>query len=252
MRRSVLLCLCFLCCSLTLGAAQNDINQMRSNVEEGYYAVAVRLGPNLIANYPENAEAHYLYSLALYLTGQNLPLARDTLDKALTLAPDTPEYTRLDGLIKAREGDTVGALGALEAAFSGSQRYEVAMDWGRVAWESGNFEEALRAYEAASATERGRAELWPYLNSGRILKSQGDLNAARSVLERAVEVYNAGEPEGVPSPGYVEAYFRLGEVYEAAGQFEEARTHYQSAANLDVNYGPARDALDRLRRRGFP
>lgn len=245
MRLLVLSCLLLFAWTL----AQTDLEQMQSNLNEGAYAAALRLGPGLLEQYPDNAEAHYLYALALYLDGDNLPLARETLNSARDLGEDEASYLRLDGLLKAREGDSVGALESLSAAFDANPSYGVAMDWGRVAWENGEFAAALAAYEAAATTEAGQTELWPYLNQGRILRSQDDAVAAEAALRRAIEVYDAREvvPNELPSPGYVEAWFRLGELYEAAGQLERARSHYESSLALDANYTPAREALESLR-----
>ena len=231
--------------------AQAELEQMQSNLDEGLYAAAVQLGPSLVEQYPERAEAHYLYASALYLSGENLPLAREVLTTATDLGGADARYSRLDGLLKAREGDSVGAITSLQTAFETDPTYQVAMDWGRVAWESGNFEAALTAYEAAATTETGVAELWPYLNRGRILESLEDYAGAEAALKQAIQVYDAREvaPGELPSPGYVEAWFRLGEIYEAVGQLEKASSHYQAASALDANYAPALEALEALGRR---
>ena len=51
--------------------AQRDVfDQMRMLLETGYYNSAARLnGPDLVARYPEEPEAYFLYARALYLTG---------------------------------------------------------------------------------------------------------------------------------------------------------------------------------------
>jgi tetratricopeptide (TPR) repeat protein len=124
----------------------------------------------------------------------------------------------------------------------------VAMDWGRVAWQDGLFDEALKAYQAATTTEQGQKELWPYLNRGRILQQvKGDANAAITAYQTAIDVFNANDP-GTPQapPGYVEAHFRLGELYESLSDKPLAKTYYEAALSLDQNYTPAKNALDRL------
>lgn len=246
--RVILVCLLL---GFSWALAQAELEQMRSNLGEGRYAAAVQLGPSLVERYPDDAEAHYLYASALYLSRENLPLARETLTTATNLGGADARYMRLDGLLKAREGDSVGAIKSLQTAFETDPSYQAAMDWGRVAWESGSFEDALAAYEAAATTEAGAAELWPYLNRGRILKSLEDYAGAEAALKQAIQVYDAREvaPGELPSPGYVEAWFRLGEIYEAVGQLERAASHYQASTALDANYAPALEALEALGRR---
>ena len=63
-------------------------------------------------------------------------------------------------------------------------------------------------------------------------------------------MFEAFDPGGArpPSPAYVEAFFRLGQTYEALEDFEQAATYYQAAQTTDPNYRPAREAIDRLSR----
>lgn len=58
------------------------------------------------------------------------------------------------------------------------------------------------------------------------------------------EANDPGNPR--PSPAYVETYFRLGEVYEALRDLDQAEIYYRSAHFADPTYGPALDALERL------
>ena len=226
--------------------AQTGLEQMRNNLAEGAYALAAQItGPNLVRDLPDSPEAHYLYAYALYLT-DDLEGARSELELALSLGPQPadPQYDRLNGLLRAREGDTEGALRLLKNAFVRSQDYAIAMDWGAEAWRAGRFEDALEAYAAASGTAQGQVELWPQLNSGRILDSQGDFEAAMEAFSRAIKVYDTNDDAtGLASPGVVQAYFLLGRAHEAKEAFDLAKVNYQAALNLDPNYRPAQDAL---------
>jgi len=240
---------------LSFGVAQISIADMRSYIEEGFYASAARVnGPSLVAAYPNDPEAHYLYAHALYLTG-NYAHAREELDQAMTLNPpaDDPDYELLNGLLRATEGNTEGALRSLRNAFIRSQAYDVAVAWGRVAWQAGDYETALEAYTAATTTEQGATEAWPWLNQGRMLKALGRYPEAIEAFQNAIRVFEASDlGVGQPSPGLVEAYFRLGEIYEALDDPREAKANYDSALGADPNYVPARAALDRLAGRSSP
>lgn len=236
-----------------LVAAQPAFDQMEDLIERGYYNSAAQLnGPELVEAYPDHARAHYLYAWSLYLTG-DMVSARRELEVALarTETAEDADLTHLNGLLRAAEGDVAGALRALQNAFVRSGSYDHAMDWGRMAWQFGRFPEALEAFEAAAMTADGTSSLWPHLNRGRILLYLGENQLAVDAFLQAISVFEATDPGGTrpPSPGYVEAFFRLGQAFEALGRFEDAEIHYRSARSTDPNYTPAATALDRLSRR---
>ncbi len=242
--------------ALAYGQAPS-LTEMQRYLDEGYYAVAAQVeGPKIVQEYPDSAEAHYLYSYALYLTG-NIAQAKQQLSEAFRLlgAQTRPSFDGLNGLLRAAEGDLVGAERLLQNAFLRSRSYEIAMDWGRVAWQQGNYNDALRAFSAAAETTEGQREPWPHLNQARLLSYQGRYQEAIAALNSALDVLEAtdtGGGDSLPSPAYVEAYYRLGEVYEAIGDFSQAESSYEAARSIDPNYAPAINALDRLKRRLIP
>jgi tetratricopeptide (TPR) repeat protein len=242
-----------------LGFAQTPLEQMRDLLARGYYNSAARvIGPGLVQAEPDSAEAHFLFSRSLYLTG-DYAASRAELDRALELSGRSadPDYNHLDGLLLAAEGDLAGALRLLENAFVRSRQYEHAMDWGRVAWQAYRLEEALEAYSAAADTGNGTRSPWSHLNRGRLLTFLGRTDAAIAAYRKAIEVFEVNDTgEARPSPAYVEAYFRLGEIYESLGGDEGsghylqlAVDHYRAALTGDPNYAPAVEALDSLSRR---
>ena len=250
--------LCAVAALLALSAyAQDALSEMRALLDGGsYYYAAQVAGPALVAANPEAPETHFLYSRALYLTGDAEGAAAQ-LEAARRLSgSDTPAYLWLDGLLAAAAGDLEEGERRLERAFSEGRTgeaaygtaYEMAMDWGRVAWQRGNAEGALSAFEAAAATERGQQEPWPELSRGRLLMYEGDFDGAVKAFERAITVFeeNDTSAEGLPSPAYVEAYYRLGQVYELTGDADTAARHYEFARISDPNYAPALEALARL------
>jgi tetratricopeptide (TPR) repeat protein len=248
--------LIFLIFLSSLALAQSSLEQLRQNLTDGYYASAAQIsGPAAIKEDANNPEAYFLYSKALYYT-ENYAAAREQFDKAASLAGEkaSPDYAHLNGLITAAQGDLTGAMSLLESAFSKSQDYSVAMDWGRIAWQAGDFDTALKAYEAAASTEQGRKEIWPSLNQGRLWQqSKGDNDRAVAAYKEAITIFEASDTGDAPvPPGIVEANFHLGEIYEEQGDILLAKSYYEAATSLDRNYGPAQNALIRLARTPAP
>ncbi len=238
---------------LGLAWGQGDpASAMRDLLARGYYNAAAQLeGPNLVQQRPDDPEAHYLYARAAWLT-DDLTTARRELDAALALVGSPPApYVHLNGLLRAAEGDAEGALRSLENAFLRSRDYQHGMDFGLIAWREGRLETALSAYAAAAATTRGQREPWPHLNRGRILARVGRTDEAVEAFEMAIEVFERSDPGGVgpPSAAYVEAFYRLGRLREAAGDLARAEQDYKAARSIDPNYTPAIQALDALTRR---
>lgn len=247
--RAVLLCL--LLASPAAFAQREAFDQMIDLLDKGYYNSAARLnGPELVANYPDDAEAHYLYARALHFTG-DLSGAGDQLAAAIALAGEEgPAFAHLGALLQAANGDPAGALRALKNAFLRTRDYDYAMDWARVAWQAAAYDEAIEAFQAAAQTAEGSRQMWPLLNMGRVLMLVGRLPEAIEAFNDAIDVFervDRGEA-GPGTPAYVEAYFRLGEAHEQLGELEQAETHYRAARTADPNYVPAITALDRLSR----
>lgn len=229
------------------------MDTMRDLLNRGYYNSAAHLnGPNLVESFPDDPEAHFLYARALFLVGEiDAAAARLAIANERTVGGIPPGHVHLGALLRAAQGDAAGAVRALQNAFLRSQRYEYAMDWARVAWQAGMYEDAIEAFTAAAATEAGRREPWPHLGRGRLLAAVGRTEAAIEAFERAIDVYetNAASAGRLPSPAYVEAWYRLGEALESLGRVVEADGAYRAARTADPNFGPAIQALERLSRR---
>ena len=234
-------------------ARDDAMAQMRDLLTRGYYNSAAQLnGPNLVERFPDDPEAHLLYARALYLVG-DISAAQARLDQATALTSGSvpASHVHLGGLLRFSQGDAVGAVRVLQNAFLREPLYGHAMDWARVAWQAGMYDEALEAFTAAGATARGRREPWPHVGRGRILMAMERTEEAIRAFETAIEVFeefDTGDAR-LPSPAYVEAWYRLGEAYEALGHRTEAEVSYKAARSADPNYGPAVQAIDRLTRR---
>ena len=232
--------------------APSSLDEVRTLLQEGLYALAAQVeGPQLIEAMPESAEAHYLYAKALYLT-DDLATAETQLEEVRVRGEPKAEYTQLEALIAAARGDLMGAQSLLEATLEQTPSYEIAMDLGRVAWQAGNFEKARRAYERASTTPEGEREPWPYLHRARLLALEGAYEESIKVWNNALNVLDTLSSADVeaantlPSPAYVEAFYGLGEAYEALGESEQAASNYSAALAADPSFEAANKALGRL------
>jgi tetratricopeptide (TPR) repeat protein len=237
-----------------MASGQDALQPLRDLIDRGYWHSAAQLtGPALVAQRPDDPEAHFLYATALYLTG-NVAAAAGRLDLATSLVTGgvPASHVHLAALIRADQGDPVGAVRQLQNAFLREPDYRYAMDWGRIAWQAGLLVEAEAAFRAAAATPEGGREAWPHIARGRLFSAQGRLEEAVGAYLRALDVYEAHDPGGprLPGPGYVEAWYRLGEAYEAQGRLREAEAAYRAARSVDPNHGPSVQAVDRLARRG--
>ncbi|MBW6454946.1 MAG: tetratricopeptide repeat protein [Trueperaceae bacterium] len=233
---------------------QDALQPLRDLIDRGYWHSAAQLtGPALVAQLPDDPEAHFLYATALYLTGDvGAAAARLELATSLVTGGVPASHVHLAALIRADQGDPAGAARQLQNAFLREPDYRYAMDWGRIAWQAGLLTEAEAAFRAAAATPEGAREVWPHVAHGRLFTAQGRLEEAVAAYLTALDVYEAHDPGGPrpPGPGYVEAWYRLGEAYEAQGRLREAEAAYRAARSVDPNHGPSVQAVDRLARRG--
>lgn len=241
--------------------AQNAFQQMEDLIDRGLYnSAALVAGPALVEVNPDSRRAFELLARALLLSG-DVSGAREAVDEMLRRGadePSAPSELQLVALLLAEEGQPAAGVPLIEAAALQTGSYEYAMDWGRIAWQAAYSEQAELAYRTAAETPRGQREPWPWLDLGRLLLYQGRLDEAEAALEQAIATYEAFDTgASLPSPAYVEAFYRLGELEErrhalsgSAADLARAASNYRSALVGDPNYGPARRALERLEEAG--
>ncbi|WP_345669947.1 tetratricopeptide repeat protein [Streptomyces similanensis] len=151
-----------------------------------------------------------------------------------------------------REDAAVQAADAVERAAEPAERAVYAARAGRIAWERGDFAEALRYDEAALRLDGGQREA--LAGRARTLASLGRTAQARAAYRTALG--------SRPSP---DVLLELGELYESAGEEAQAAAQYalarararQEAAagvddevalgRLEADHGDAAEAVERLR-----
>lgn len=237
--------------------AQPEIEQIKIDLDNGTYALAANIsGPKAIQIYPNSPDAHFFYAYSQYLLSK-YDAARTQLDIALNLGSGyNSSYQNLNGLLLAKEGDIYQSRRILKKAFEANRNYEFAMNWASVAWQSGRFSEAVDAFRLAALTSKGKTEGWPMLNIGKILHKQKDYEKAIEAYKKAIGLFDAKDNSearsSLPSPGYVETFFQLGQIYEELGDVKRAKAYYNSAKNSDPDLVAASTALERLEENNSP
>ncbi len=94
-----------------------------------------------------------LNALGYTLADHNLelPHAESLIRRALTIMPDNPAALDSLGWVRFRQGDSKGALAALERAYTISHDSEIAAHWGEALWVSGDRSQARKVWAAALA-----------------------------------------------------------------------------------------------------
>lgn len=233
-----------------LAQALPDLAPLRYRLEQGdFLSVIPRLEAHLRVK-PTDAEAHFLLSRAYYLSGGvvNVNRAADQIKSAFRSGVPHLEFYWQQGLVQAAQGKTQLALSNLRVAANGDPKtssiketYRFAMDWGAVAWRSGDLRQALEAYRRAVRVDGSQPFGW--LNQGVIYLSLSEPERAEPVLERSVKLFAQGYAK---HPAYAEAQFTRGRTLELLGRFDAARLAYRSALALNPSMQIAKDALDAL------
>lgn len=100
--------------------------------------------------------------------------------------------------------------------------------------KAGEFGEAIKIFEKVKAKSPDDAQLLSYL--GVAYNEKGDKLNAIASLEASLLLKET-----------TKARYNLGLIYESVHRYDEAIREYQSAQNLDPNYAPAQQALNKLR-----
>lgn len=224
--------------------AKDNLEQL---LEQGQYDLAALFeGPKLVKNFPQEADAYYLYSYSLYLNG-DFASAELELKKAQVLVEDIPScYFWLNGLLEAANNNIDTAFTLLEKAYELRPSYDIAMDIGRIVWQKGNYAKALEAYELATNFPEGKKQPWAYLNQAKLLSYQGNYQEAIKVLNFLLELIRKQNIASLNSIAYVETLYQLGKTYEQLNDIDNARLNYQATLEVNPNYFLASNALTKL------
>jgi predicted AlkP superfamily phosphohydrolase/phosphomutase/Flp pilus assembly protein TadD len=148
---------------------------------------------------------------------------------AATAPPERAAAGARDGSVEPAILERLRALGYLEAESPAGDRTMAGL-----AFEQGNYEEALASYRKQLEASPNDASLHASLAAA--LGALGRYGEARSELERSLEL----EPL---NPG---AHHNLGVIHERENRRDEAIQSYRTALRYDPSYEASRRALERL------
>ena len=208
-----------------------------------YNFVAQFEGPQLIKDFPKQAHAHYLYSYSLYLTG-DFSKAKSKLSEALSLVNSIPaDYLWLNGLLETSSYNFDKAISLLEKAYKLRPSYIIAMDMGHVAWQKGDYQKAIKAYQLAKRFPEGNKKPWPYINQAKLFSYQGNYLEVTKVLQNFLNLQE--NREKLPLV-YEEVFYLLGQAYQELGDVESARANYEATLAINPKHSLTLRALIQL------
>ena len=148
--------------------------------------------------------------------------AADAYQKMVQLRPDMSSYNRA-AYYRFVAGDATGAIEIMKMAIDSGSRSPENVAWCLV--DLGNMQTKVGRIEEAGKAYQGALKLFPGYHPAHA--GLGKLNAQTGKISEAIDHYSQAQA-AVPLPEYAAA---LEDLYEAAGQPEEAR---KQAARLAV------------------
>ena len=221
--------------TLHLGEFQrNDFTYGVAMFQRGYLDQAAASFRQVIANQPNDPEAHYNLG-TLYLRTNALQEARRNLEQAVDLRPEYPEAWNNLGMIAAQEGQTDDAIRNFRHSLHQRPDYTVALlNLGNLYRRQGNIQEAKtllgRALEITPADPEANYSL------GMLYARQEQLDVAVQYLEKAVTL----------RPEYPDALNNLGVLFVRNQRYPEAEEKLQTCIRVAPNFDQAYLNLARL------
>jgi len=213
--------------------AVGDLNYARQLVDHGEYALAAVTLKKQLKNFP--VEARYLLA-DVYLREGNLKQANVYLESARELGLDETRYYALRGRMALLREDWDTAWASLRSAVALSGRRRYALDWGLVGLAQGNLDRAKLGFE--KARRAGASAEGQFLEGLALLPSNA---------KGALALFRAAQAElSAESPLKPQVIYWQARALERLGKTSEARSTLRFLLRTYPDYGPARDALNRL------
>jgi tetratricopeptide (TPR) repeat protein len=187
------------------------------------FATALRHGTRALALDPENARYYGIVGDAQIELG----MYEEAIHSYQEMVDRQPDFDSFSRVAYARElyGDPEGAIEAMEFALQAGSGTPENVAWthvqlGNLWFNSGNLEEAQKAYDLSTGTVGAYAPA---------LAGQAKVAAARGDLEQAATLYRQAFNR-MPLPEYAIA---LGDVYAEMGDLKKAEEQYELVRSMD-------------------
>lgn len=208
--------------------------QARARFAAGDVAAAAALCEGLLKESPKHAQVRHLHGVIMLAVGR-LQEARTSLNVALEKKPDDALILYDLAQVYLREERYDDARKAAERSLRANPSHPLAQAMaGEVAYTQGDFDAGWRA---VSVIESGGLEAWKgsslptAIAYGRLCKRFGKLEKGIEILEVSLR------DEASPRLFRKSAFFVLGELLDAAGQYERAWAAIESGRALNRNEG---------------
>lgn len=233
------------------------IHHRLGNLDEALASLrrAVELNPTYF-------EAMCYLGIVLYEQGER-DEADDVFRRALKIGSETPSPVSkfLSDHLAGRETD-IPPLTSLKQVIRTDTEFDTALKEGIEAFNTGNYEEAVHAFTAASEIHPDYADVrfklgLSYLRTGEHDSARKELESALSINPRYAEAYfyigiayldqkhygealDQFEKAAAVKPDYADLQCYLGSTYFYLGELDKARSALERSLRLSANYGKAR------------
>ncbi len=219
------------------GAAERQARvfaQARARFAAGDVASAAALCEGLLRESPKHAQVRHLHGVIMLAVGR-LQEARTSLNVALEKKPDDALILYDLAQVYLREERYEDARKAAERSLRANPNHPLAQAMaGEVAYTQGDFD---AGWKAVSAIEGGGAEAWKGSNLSTAI-AYGRLCKRFGKLEKGIEILEASlRDEAAPRLFRKTAFFVLGELLDAAGEYERAWGAIESGRALNRSEG---------------
>lgn len=191
--------------------------------------------PNWQIGYlPAVAILHSGYQQSAIALKDKFASAAKTMESFLASHPTDPYVCSKLGALYVQSGKIEPGIELLERGIANSDNdqilYELHYHLGIAYSRLQNLPQAIASYQAAIQLDiYPMLKLGAYNNLGNLLRATGDLIAAKSTYEIALQA----------DPNFAAGYYNLGITLKAMGMFSEAIAAYKQAIKLNPNYPEA-------------
>jgi tetratricopeptide (TPR) repeat protein len=207
---------------------RNDFTYGVALFQHGYLDAAATSFEQVIAQKPDDAEAHYNLG-TLHLRRNDLEQARHYMEQTLKLRANYPEAWNNLGMIAAQQGQPDEAVRDFQESLSQRPNYAIAsLNLGNLYRRQGAFDKAQTFLNRALEIQPDDAET--NYSLGMLYAQQGQTQSAADYLQKAIAL----------RPGYPEALNNLGVLFVRAKDYASAEAQFKTciraAPNFDQSY----------------